>query len=382
MVATLGQPLAQRRVIRVESGRKSAIQQLKDSTLKADSTARILADSLQKTAGDSLIKPTPAALIALTRDSLQTDSIAVDTSFLARQGSVVMLSPEEQKRASQASQALKKELDRRNKFSFTRDTISAGNLTMLSFVPGLGQVYNRQWWKLPVFYAGIGGFATAGLLFNNSYKTYKADYLRAVDLNLPREMKDLAQSRMARAGSSRTLFFSMAAATYLYSVADATFNYRGKVNPIRKATTLAAIFPGMGFVYTKTYWRIPIYYGGFIAVATVIDYNNRNYQRYKRAYNALTDGNPATKDEFNGHYSPEMILNARNAYRRDRDLAIIGMAAIYVLSIVDTHVIATLKNWDISDDLSINVEPTIINNNLERTSSVPQGYGMAVKIKF
>lgn len=272
------------------------------------------------------------------------------------------------------------------KFRITQDTIAAGRHTIFSLVaPGFGQIYNRQAWKLPILYGGVGGFLTGGILFHNKHKTYKAEYQRTVDLRLPPDVQKRARTRMRNAGSGQTLMYAMAGATYLYFVADAVFNYRGPVNPVRKATTLAAIFPGMGFVYTKTYWRIPIYYGGFIALATVIDYNNRNYQRYKTAYDALTDGNPSTVDEFNGRYSPELLSRVRSAYRRDRDLAIIGMAAAYLLSVVDTYVIASLKNWDVDENLSVRVEPTLIDTRFNgRSYSPSQGnsYGLALKLRF
>lgn len=272
------------------------------------------------------------------------------------------------------------------KFRITQDTIAAGKHTILSLVaPGFGQIYNRQAWKLPILYGGVGGFLTGGILFHNKHKEYKTEYQRTVDLRLPPDIQKRARTRMRNAGSGQTLMYAMAGATYLYFVADAVFNYRGPVDPVRKATTLAAVFPGMGFVYTKTYWRLPIYYGGFIALATVIDYNNRNYQRYKTAYDALTDGNPSTIDEFNGRYSPELLSRVRSAYRRDRDLAIIGMAAAYLLSVVDTYVIASLKNWDVDENLSVRVEPTMIDTRINgRTLSPSQGnsYGLAVKLRF
>ncbi|WP_298064887.1 DUF5683 domain-containing protein [uncultured Rikenella sp.] len=272
------------------------------------------------------------------------------------------------------------------RFRITQDTIAAGKHTILSLVaPGFGQIYNRQAWKLPILYGGVGGFLTGGILFHNKYKTYKAEYQRTVDLRLPPDIQKRARTRMRNAGSGQTLMYAMAGATYLYFVADAVFNYRGPVDPVRKATTLAAVFPGMGFVYTKTYWRLPIYYGGFIALATVVDYNNRNYQRYKAAYDAMTDGNPSTIDEFNGRYSPELLSRVRSAYRRDRDLAIIGMAAAYLLSVVDTYVIASLKNWDVDENLSVRIEPTQIDTRFNgRTLSPSQGnsYGLAVRLRF
>lgn len=377
--------------IRISSGAKSApFDPATDSiirraryirtTLKPDSAIMALAgfDSLPlyRTAPDSLIARqfSDTLLIQHYRDSLLWRAPfritgltypAVDSVHLSATDSALLAKP---------------------KFRITQDTISAGRHTIFSLIaPGYGQIYNRQPWKLPVLYAGVGGFLTGGFLFNSKYKDYKAEYQRAVDLRLPPDIQKRARTRMRNAGSGQTLMFAMAGATYLYFVADAVFNYRGPVDPVRKATTLAAVFPGMGFVYTKTYWRIPIYYGGFIALATVIDYNGRNYQRYKTAYNALTDGNPSTVDEFNGRYSPEVLSRVRSSYRRDRDLAIIGLAAAYILSVVDTYVIASLKNWDIDEDLSVRIEPTQIDTRFNgRSYSPSQGnaYGLALKLRF
>jgi len=373
--------------IRVEGGVKQGVQKSDslirptlDSTItkkaqelgvSRDSALVVMRDSLLTTSDSSFMHGRDSLLLA------ELDSLNIDPAFI---GSSQRLSD------SLASGGKTLAVDTaklaKQKLRFTQDTIKAGRLTLLSLAPGVGQIYNRQPWKLPVVYGTIGGFVTAGIMFNKTYKDHRIAYDRAVNLNLPPEMVSLAKKRMQRAGGARTMMYSMAAVSYLYQVADATFNYRGVNDPIRKATTLAAVFPGMGFVYTKTYWRLPIYYGGFIALATMIDYNNRSFMRYRKAYTALTDSDPTTKDEFNGRYSPEVILNVRNAYRRDRDFAILAMAAAYLISIVDTHVIASLKNWEVDENLSIKIEPTIIDNRIHRASTVPNGYGLAVKIRF
>lgn len=337
--------MAQKRVVKVEGGKRQ-------TTLPVDS---------------------------LNRDSTLKDSTAVDTAFLgsAAKGDSLL-----KKKKSRELEALKAKINQKKGFRFTRDTVSAGGLLGMSFVPGLGQIYNRQWWKTPVIYAGMGAFITAGVIKSSQYTTYKNDWQRAMSLNLPSEITDPIKRNMTQAGSTRTIMYSLAALTYLYQVADATYNYRGVSNPVRKATTLAFVFPGAGFIYTKTYWRLPIYYGGFVVLATVVDYNNRNYQRYKMAYNAITDGDPTTSDEFHGRYSSDLLKNVRDAYRRDRDFGIICMAGVYLLSIIDTYVIATLKNWDVSPNLSVRVEPTLFDDRLQHSSSLPQGAGVSLKISF
>lgn len=272
---------------------------------------------------------------------------------------------------------------RSRKFSLTRDTISPGALVGLSLIPGLGQVYNKQYLKAPLFLAAGGAFLAGGVIYGGKFKQAKNEWQNAVNLALPREQIEPLQKRMIQAESSTTIFYSLAAATYLYQLADATYNYRGYDNPVRTATILAALFPGAGFVYTKVYWRLPIYYGGFAVLATVVDYNARNFDRYNSAYLAVADGDPNTRDEFNGRYSAEVLKNAKDGYRRNRDFGIICLVGAYALSIIDTFVIASLKNWDVSSDLSIRVEPTMFEEQIYRGSTPrPQAAGMSLKIMF
>lgn len=335
---------SQLRIEQVRGGRKvSVVDSLGRGTAVTDTTTRDTTDFVGSTArADDKLKAAAAA-----KDSARLDSTKI-------------------KRKSRLS----------------RDSISAGNFTLLSLIPGVGQAYNKQYWKIPVFYGAAGGFLAAGIITGNSYQGFKREYQRTVDLKLPLEIRNAAQRKMQSQQSLSTVMYSAAAITYLYAVADATFNFKGETNHIRKATILAAIFPGAGFIYTRTYWRIPIYYGGFLALGTVIDYNNRSYERYRIAYNNLMDGDPTTIDEFNGRYSELQLKNARDSYHRNRDFGIIAIVAAYALSIIDTHVIATLKNWDVTPDLSIRVEPTIIDNSIHRASSVPQGAGLSLKIRF
>lgn len=349
--------VAQNRIIKVDKGRNYGVKPQTDSLF--------MSDSLMLNKLDSML---------VMADSLKVDTAMLNTtrelrSKIARRDSV----------SRALSTPIKVE---KRRFNFTRDTISPKYFTYMSLVPGLGQIYNRQWWKVPVIYAAVGGFAAGGLIQSQSFNSYKAEWQKTVNLGLPIELQNQAKVKMQRAGSTRTIMYSMAALTYLYSVADATFNYRGRFDPIRRSTTLALVFPGAGFFYTRTYWRIPIYYGGFAVLGTVVDYNNRNFQRYNTAYKYLTDGDPTTVDEFNGRFKADVLKNVKNSYRRNRDLGIIALVAAYALSVVDAHVIATLKNWDVSPELSMRVEPTIIDTRIQRASVAPQGYGLSLKVSF
>ncbi len=302
---------------------------------------------------------------SLRKDSLQFSGARLDSM---RQDSI------------KQAKFLKDSLRKANRFSITKDTISPASHLLLSFVPGMGQIYNNQYWKAPTFVGMMGGFAAGGAIMNSQYKSTKLEWQNALNSSLPQTDIDLLQKKMYDQQSLSTIFYVMSGVTYLYSIADATFNYRGDMTHIRKATTLAALFPGAGFFYTRTYWRIPIYYAGFAVMGSVIDYNNRYYQRFKTAYDLLTDGDPDTVDEFGGRFSEKVLQNARNAYRRNRDFGIIAMSAVYLLSVIDTYVLATLKNWDVSSDLSIT--PVLFDQQLGHTSSMPSGAGLSLNVKF
>lgn len=341
--------LAQNRVKIVAGKRFEIVDSL--AIFRADSTAK--ADSIFKF------------------DSLST----IDTTLLK----------DTRKHAKQSRELalLNAKLAEKSKFSLTKDTIAPGALLGLSFIPGMGQIYNNQYVKAPVFIAATGAFLTGGLISGGKAQQYKQQWQNAVNMGYPSEIRDPLNKRYQQEQTNSTIFYALSAATYMYSLADATFNYRGYRNPVRTATILAALFPGAGFVYTKVYWRIPIYYAGFVALATVVDYNARSYQRYNDAYRALTDDDPMTKDEFNGRYSAEVLKNAKDGYLRNRDFGIICMVGAYLLSVIDTYVIATLKNWDVSPDLSLKVAPTLFEEQVYRGSlPKPMGAGMSLQIRF
>lgn len=314
----------------------------------------------------------------LALDSAQCDSLKMFDSLLAKKDTLSkgQLFAE---RDSAVAKSLKRTFKERKPFNLLRDTISPGALVALSLVPGMGQVYNKQWWKAPIFYGLMGGFTAGGFVLNNQTRLATDRWQNAINTGADQSVIDQFSRDLRSKQTATTVMFALAGATYLYQLADATFNYRGKTNHIRKATTLAALFPGAGFIYTRTYWRLPIYYGGFAAIGTVIDYNNRSYVRYKRAWTQVVAGEP---DEFKGRYDATTLKNATDAYRRDRDLGIICLAGAYILSIVDTYVIATLKNWDVTPDLSVTVTPTLFEEHLGQNSAIPSGAGLSLKVKF
>lgn len=133
---------------------------------------------------------------------------------------------------------------------------------------------------------------------------------------------------------------------------------RRKVIP-HKASIYSAVLPGLGQAYNGKYWKIPIIYGGFAGLGAMVVFYDKGYVRYRTAYQYRTDGNPATIDEFanDSRYTEEILTSFKDFYRRQRDQSVIFMFAFYALNIIDATVDAHFLNFDVSEDLSLRIEP-------------------------
>ena len=260
-----------------------------------------------------------------------------------------------------------------------RDTMPISRVCWISAVaPGFGQLYNKQAWKIPILYGTVATTAYFGFRENSKFRDYKRQYDALRRDNAPQEDVDPIQSEMIRHNTGRTLLWIGSIASYIYFIGDAALNYQGSVNSVKKATTLSTICPGAGQLYNRSYWKLPIVLGGLATMGFVIDFNNRGYQRFKLAYDIQAAGGT---NEFNGRYTLDYLSKMRKNYRRNRDLCIIITAGLYLLNIVDAHVDAQMKDYDISDDLSMTLEPTLINLYTMQTSNV-NGLGLAFKLTF
>ncbi|MFC2097301.1 DUF5683 domain-containing protein [Bacteroidota bacterium] len=144
-----------------------------------------------------------------------------------------------------------------------------------------------------------------------------------------------------------------------FSQQDSTVNAKiDTTHSIKKATIYSAILPGLGQAYNKKSWKIPIVYAGLGTIGYFIHFNNTEYKRYKTDLLAVTDDNPATI--YDGPASSSQLKQYMNSYRRDRDFTIILFAAFYVLNIIDAHVDSHFVNFDVSDDLSMRINPVLI----------------------
>lgn len=147
--------------------------------------------------------------------------------------------------------------------------------------------------------------------------------------------------------------------------------YKPFVPDPTKAVWYAALFPGLGQVYNRKYWKLPIVYGGFAATFYALNWNTQYLKDYSQAYLDFMDNDPNTKS-YEDIIPPSMINSSnksqiqnilkrqKDMFRRNRDLSIISMLGVYLLSVVDAYVDAQLFDFDITPDLSMRVEPTVI----------------------
>jgi len=141
-----------------------------------------------------------------------------------------------------------------------------------------------------------------------------------------------------------------------------------------KATMYSALIPGLGQVYNKKYWKLPIIYGATGMLIYAFDFNNDEYNAFKTAY-AQMDAGQITS--FRGYTDKEIILRIKDNYERNRSLNVISLAAVYLLNIVDATVDAHLFNYEINDDLSLNIQPA-----MRRTVDYQNSYGFALRVTF
>lgn len=160
----------------------------------------------------------------------------------------------------------------------------------------------------------------------------------------------------------RLLIFCLLAACCSFArplAAQHTSDSLSTLHSPRKASIYSAVLPGAGQAYNKKYWKIPVIYAGFGVLGYFVKTNNEEYKIYKEAYKFRLDGDESTVDQFVGIYADQDLVTLKNFYRRNRDLSIIGMSVLYILNIIDASVDAHLFHFNVSDDLSLQIEPAL-----------------------
>lgn len=128
-----------------------------------------------------------------------------------------------------------------------------------------------------------------------------------------------------------------------------------------KAALMSAVIPGLGQAYNKSYWKIPIIYAGGVAFGYYLNHFHREYLSFRTAFVIRTDGDDTTIDKYVNKYREAATLSrGRDQYRRWRDYTFLYSLLFYGINVSEAYVYAHLKDFDISDELTLNVQPGII----------------------
>lgn len=208
----------------------------------------------------------------------------------------------------------------------------------------------------------------------------------------PNEMPDISESVISVSDSAVTVYDSAAYAapdsTGVGGVAADTSEMVQVVDSImrdaegqtsrpkfvpdpQRALWLALILPGAGQIYNRKFWKLPIFYGGFLGCTYALMWNQQMYKDYSQAYSDIMDDDPNTAsylDMLPPNYDisgmedrfKTIFKNRKDRYRRWRDLSVFAFVGVYILSVIDAYVDAQLSDFDISKDLSLNVGPAVI----------------------
>lgn len=149
-------------------------------------------------------------------------------------------------------------------------------------------------------------------------------------------------------------------------------SYTAKFNP-RKALLYSAILPGAGQVYNRKYWKVPLVYGGIVGLGLVVDFYNQSNNKYRNQLFTILNGQPPGP----GDLTEAQLRTIIDQSRRQRDYFMIFVGFFYILQMVDAHVDAHLKEFDVNPRLRARIEPAM-NNSYLTGSTV----GLALTLRF
>ena len=239
-------------------------------------------------------------------------------------------------------------------------TLAAGSAV---FVGGM-QIYNEQYWKLPIIYGGIGAGVGLGLFYNSRYN-------QTVKAGMPDNKYHLAS----------VLSFAGAGLCYWGALMDGVACYKPDDYPhVGKATLYSILLPGLGQIYNGEVWKLPLYLGGMATAFSFYHDHRANYLRWRDIYNE------ASEESYTGPFTAETAKYYRDIYRRYRDYSMLALVAVYLLQIIDANVFAYMHNFEVDDNiLTLDISPTVTlptANYAMNTPSMQAGVGFNLGLKF
>ena len=153
-------------------------------------------------------------------------------------------------------------------------------------------------------------------------------------------------------------------------------SYASRYDP-RKAILFAAILPGLGQIYNKKYWKLPLVYGGFVGFGYGVNFYQSGYKEFKGALFDLLESGESTIQVRNITFNEQSLRTVVDRYRRQRDFFIILSAGMYLLQMIDAHVDAHLKEFDLNPSLHVKIQPTMNSDMLTGRTT-----GISLIVKF
>lgn len=212
-------------------------------------------------------------------------------------------------------------------------TMAAGS----ALVIGGCQIYNKDYWKLPLVYGTIAGGIGSGIYFS------------------AHERSDIAKWCFLGAG-----------AAYWATMMDGVVNFQPSVYPHPgKATLYSILCPGLGQIYNREYWKLPIYLGGMVAAVHFYSDFSTNFNRYRSIYLEASD----PQSGYSGPVTADQAKYYRDVYRRYRDYSILAIAAVYLLQVIDANVFTYMHDFEVDDDLALKLSPTLMLPDMQLASA-------------
>ena len=219
------------------------------------------------------------------------------------------------------------------------DTLTPGYMLLgTAIVPGAGQLYNRDYWKIPVVYAGIGTGVAGAILANRQYQQTGLDKYKYL----------------------RTAGYITAGLFYWGQMLDATICYKTdfRIPVPAKSTIYSLLLPGLGQANNGDWWKIPIWTGGLIGCGYAYHFNDMQYRRFR--YIVQMDENKA-ETGYTGAITASQAKVYRDSYRRYRDYSILATLLVYALNVIDANVFAYMADFDVNDNIAwLDVQPALI----------------------
>ena len=193
---------------------------------------------------------------------------------------------------------------------------------------GSSQIYNRDYWKLPLVYGSILGAGGMGV-----YQNMQGNH-------------DAAK-----------WWFVGAGVAYWATLMDGVVCYKPDDFPHPgKATLYSLLVPGLGQIYNHETWKLPLYWGIMAGGVHFYFLNRTNYLRYQRIYREMTDDDTSN----DGPISAQRALYYRNVFRRYRDYSVLTILGGYLLQVIDANVFSYMHDFSVTDDLALRISPALI----------------------